>query len=253
MALDHALAACLDDGTGVLRFYRWARPTLSFGRNEGVRGRYGMRPGGLEVDFVRRPTGGRAVLHWRELTYAVVAPLDAWSGLRAAYRAIHEALAGALQGLAPVAVAEARSAGGVASVLGPDAGPCFRAPAPGELVAEGRKLVGSAQARLEGSLLQHGSILVEDDQALVEDLMALAGNSDGAPGGGRWAAGERPATLREWAGDVSIDELVDLVAKSLRETFGGTWELGSYRPTERRLAERFEEERYARDSWTWRR
>jgi len=255
MALDHALAACLGEGEAVLRLYGWARPTVSFGRNEPARGLYGDLPG---VDLVRRPTGGRAVVHWRELTYAVVAPVRAWGGPRAAYVAINEALAGALRTLGvPVELAgaaaalgdaaEATGAGGWAAALGPDAGPCFQSPAPGEVVVVGRKLVGSAQARLAGSLLQHGSILLHDDQAILE---RLAGGGVGAAGD---RGGARPATLGELVGDVGIDELAELVAMSLRETFGGSWAPGGYQPREIETAARLEAERYARDSWTWRR
>lgn len=246
MALDHALAACLQQGEAVLRLYGWSRPTVSFGRNEPARVLYSRPPGeqGDEreaeaapaLDHVRRPTGGRAVVHWRELTYAVIAPLDAWGGLRAAYVAINEGLGGALRRLGVPVELAGPPAG--APALRPDAGPCFRQPAPGEVTVAGRKLVGSAQARLEGALLQHGSILVDDDQGLL-------------------GGGDRPASLRELVGDVSIDELTDVVAMSLRETFGGTWMAGGapagYRPRELEAAERLESERYARDSWTWRR
>jgi lipoyl(octanoyl) transferase len=245
MALDHALAACLGVGEAVLRLYGWARPSVSFGRNEPARGLYG---GGAGVDFVRRPTGGRAVVHGRELTYAVVAPLNAWGGPRAAYVAINEALAGALAGLGvPAEVARDSAA------LGPDAGPCFQSPAPGEVTAAGRKLVGSAQARLEGALLQHGSILLEDDQGLLDQLAAGGRHEEGSGRSGGGPRTGRPATIRELVGDVSIDELTDRVAMSLRETFGGEWAPSAYRPGEIETAERLELERYTRDSWTWRR
>ena len=319
MALDHALAACLRDGEAVLRLYGWSRPTVSFGRNEPARALYGgpfearrrpeaRRGAASPLDFVRRPTGGRAVVHVRELTYAVVAPLHAWGGLRAAYVAINEALGAALRALgAPVALAEhpeepedsgagggvrsmrPAAAGAVRSVqrpaagsqrsagaraLRPDAGPCFRSPAPGEVIAGGRKLIGSAQARLEGALLQHGSILLEDDQGLLLSAAsaaadrradraagaaadraagAAAGAAAGTAGSAALAAGYRPATLRELVGDISIDDLTDLVAMSLRETFGGRWAAGGWRRREIEAADRLEAERYARHSWTWRR
>jgi lipoate-protein ligase A len=277
MAIDHALAVCLGGDEAVLRLYEWSRPTVSLGRNEPARGVYRTASGSVagppaRVDFVRRPTGGRAVAHWRELTYAVVAPTRAWGGLRAAYLAINGALAEALTGLGvPVGLAGARECAGGEDrrrrplheapseadrpPLRPDAGPCFRAPAPGEVVAAGRKLVGSAQARLEGALLQHGSILREDDQGLLEGMAAGPGGATPtAPGptaNGRSLG--RPATLRELIGHVSIDALTGQVAMSLRETFGGTWGDEGYRPLEIETAERLEADRYARASWTWRR
>lgn len=273
MALDHALAACLEEGEAVLRLYGWSRPTVSFGRNEPARLLYGETEAAPALDCVRRPTGGRAVVHWRELTYAVVAPLDAWGGLRAAYAAINEGLGTALRALgaavelapAPPRAAQPAARGltglsaardptaqpaarGGGMVLPPDAGPCFRSPAPGEVTAAGRKLVGSAQARLDGALLQHGSILVEDDQGRLGGLEA---------GPARVAPFDRPASLHELVGHVSIDELADVVAMSLRETFGGTWVADGapavYRAGELETAERLEVERYARDAWTWRR
>jgi len=235
MAVDHALADCLAGGEGVLRLYRWERPTLSLGRNEpaAIYPIEALRARGMEI--VRRPTGGRAVLHDAELTYAVVAPITAWAP-RAAYRAINEALAAALRSLgAPVAVSE-----GSSRTLGPDAGPCFRAPAPGEVVASGRKLVGSAQARIGGALLQHGSILLGGSQ------LSLGGETGRDQGHGS-------ITLSELVPHVSIDEVAAAVAESLRMRLGGEWEDGELRPTEDEAALRLEAERYGRDTWTWRR
>ncbi len=75
MARDHGLAASLRSGEGVLRLYQWDLPTVSFGRNEPAKGLYLEEMAKKEgVAFVRRPTGGRAVLHHQELTYALVFP-----------------------------------------------------------------------------------------------------------------------------------------------------------------------------------
>ncbi|HSR42176.1 MAG TPA: hypothetical protein VLL48_08395, partial [Longimicrobiales bacterium] len=158
MAADHALARDLPSDQAVLRLYGWSGPTLSLGRNEPARGRYDPDLARrLGVALVRRPTGGRAVLHHREVTYAVAAPVAPFGGLRSAYRAINAALVRGLARLGvPAGLAGSDAAGGG---LAPDAGACFRAPAPGEVVVGGRKLVGSAQVRFGGTLLQHGSIL----------------------------------------------------------------------------------------------
>lgn len=243
MALDHALASCLGPGEAVARLYGWSRPTVSFGRNEPARDRYAPeRAVEAGLDLVRRPTGGRAVVHARELTYAVVAPLGAWGGLREAYLAIHRALALALRAVGAPAELAPGGGSGAAARTGPAAGPCFLAPAAGELVAAGRKLVGSAQARVGRALLQHGSILLDDDQPLLERL---------GPAG--CAAGEGPATLRALVGDVGIDELRDAVAESLARALGGRWREDGHRARELAEAERLEAERYASDAWTWRR
>ena len=167
MALDmslHALAA--RSGGGYLRFYRWDPSCLSFGRHEPALRRYDRdRIAELGIDTVRRPTGGRAVWHAQELTYAVAAPEAAMGSLRQAYQRIHHTIASALRGLgAPVELAAARR--GVAI----DAGACFSAAAGGEVVRDASKVVGSAQLRGEGALLQHGSVLLDDDQALVHEM-----------------------------------------------------------------------------------
>jgi lipoate-protein ligase A len=238
MALDHALAECASDGCGVVRFYAWAPHTISFGRNEPAEGRYDRSAACAEgLAFVRRPTGGRAVLHAHEVTYAVIVPVHALGGARAAYRLIHAGLVGGLRALG---VSAGVAADGVA--LAPDAGPCFLAPAPGEVLAGGRKLVGSAQVRIRGALLQHGSVILRGDQARLARL------SGGEP------ETKAPASVEgELGRPVEPAELRDALAGGLRLALGGRWAEGDYLPPEIRRADELEDERYARDSWTWRR
>lgn len=243
MARDHALTEALPPGVALLRLYGWSTPTVSFGRNEPVRGRYdveGMLSAGLDV--VRRPTGGRAVLHHRELTYAVALPIRALGGVRRAYARIHRALG---RGLASLGVsAGIADGGGEASVRGVDAGPCFGHPAPGELVALGRKLVGSAQVRMGSALLQHGSILIENDQGGL--LRWTAGPTD--RGGG--------VSLAELIGGApSVREVRAAVRVGFAEEFGAPdrgahW--GVETPAGPEAVGRLEEV-YRSDSWTWRR
>ena len=170
MALDAALMRRAHaTGETVLRVYAWATPTLSLGRNQPARGRYDEARAAREgVAIVRRPTGGRAVLHDREVTYSVTAPADdrAGAGLHASYARINRLL---LDGLRRLGV-EASLAAPAGRAAVPSLAPCFETPAAGELVAAGRKLVGSAQWRDAGALLQHGSILVADDQPRVAAL-----------------------------------------------------------------------------------
>lgn len=238
MALDHALAEGVGDASAVLRLYSWAPHTISFGRNEPAAGRYDLeaaRAGGL--GFVRRPTGGRAVLHAHEVTYAVILPVRTLGGARAVYRRIH---CGIVDGLRALGVPAELAADGV--VLAPDAGPCFRAPAPGEVVAAGRKLVGSAQVRLGGALLQHGSVILGGDQGA---LVSLAGGD---------ASGDTAASVEDELGRaVDPTEVREALSEGLRLALGGAWAEGDYRPPEIRRADELEDERYARDGWTWRR
>ena len=175
MALDQALLDLAQHGTPYLRLYTWSPHCLSFGRHEPALRRYDrariVREG---TDCVRRPTGGRAVWHARELTYAVAAPLGLLGGLRSAYARIHAMLAGALErlGARPTLAPVERA-------MSPGAGPCFSGAAGGEVLLAGRKVAGSAQLREGSAMLQHGSLLLEDDQSLVRSLATPA---DATPG-----------------------------------------------------------------------
>jgi lipoyl(octanoyl) transferase len=168
MALDVALMLrARRTGETVLRIYGWSPPTLSFGRNQRVRDAVdpaALAASGLGV--VRRPTGGRTLLHHREITYSVTAPVEA--SMRESYARINDILMNALARLEVPAVAAGPAS---ARSLPPSAAPCFAEPATGELVVDGRKLVGSAQWRDGGALLQHGSILLDDDQPGIATVM----------------------------------------------------------------------------------
>jgi lipoate-protein ligase A len=212
MARDAALLTlAATTGSACLRLYRWEPFCLSFGRHEPASRRYRRdRITELGVDCVRRPTGGRAVWHARELTYAVAAPLHVFGGLKAAYLEIHALLARSLERLGAHPLLAPPS-----SLLPPSAGPCFAAPVGGEVLLLGRKAVGSAQVRQGDGLLQHGSILLEDDQSFVGELAGAP-----ASGGGGITLTEalgRPVTFgeaatavraewTEWAGSDAVAE-----------------------------------------------
>jgi lipoate-protein ligase A len=166
MAIDRALLERASAGESWLRLYAWSPACLSFGRHEPAARRYDRaRIEGLGLDVVRRPTGGRAVWHAGELTYAVAAPARVLGTLREAYDEIHRVIRNALRTLGvPAELAPARAA------IRPDAGACFAAPVGGEVIVGDHKVVGSAQLREDDALLQHGSILLADDQAMVTRL-----------------------------------------------------------------------------------
>ncbi|HJQ65653.1 MAG TPA: lipoate--protein ligase family protein [Gemmatimonadales bacterium] len=168
MAVDEALLLEADRaGTAFLRLYRFTPACLSFGRNEPALERFDRAAiERLGLDVVRRPTGGRAVWHDHELTYAVAAPVAAFGSLRDSYRSIHVRLASALQQLGiPATLAPDRN-GRVA--LGP--GACFSAPVGGEVVVAGKKVIGSAQVRRGTAFLQHGSILLNGSQDAINAI-----------------------------------------------------------------------------------
>jgi len=241
MALDEALRErARETGEHVLRVYAWRRPTLSFGRNQRARGLYDplrLRAAGLDV--VRRPTGGRAVLHHREVTYSVTAPAPPAASLRESYGRINRLLS---DGLRRLGVTVETVAGTARRTPAPTEAPCFELPVAGELVLGGRKLAGSAQWREGGALLQHGSILIEDDQSAVATLLSPPLPPTSRPATLREAMGRAPA-LGEVASALvaSVRALEDPAAAPLAMDAMWSAELPRARA------------RYADPSWTWRR
>jgi lipoate-protein ligase A len=195
-----------ESGEIVFSVYGWARPTLSFGRNQQAKGFYDpsvIRSTG--VDVVRRPTGGRALLHHREVTYSVTAPLAAVESLGPTYERINRIL---LRGLQRLGVGAAVSESETVPTRPTDV-PCFASPAKGELVSDGHKLVGSAQWRDDRAVLQHGSILIEDDQSLIARFLSDAGELTPIPA---------PATLSTSLGRVpDVSEVAEALFESVRE------------------------------------
>jgi lipoate-protein ligase A len=253
MALDDALLArARATGEVLVRVYTWDAPTLSFGRNQRAAGAYDpAHLGARGVAAVRRPTGGRAVLHAREVTYSVAAPAGALAPagapVRASYARINRMLAHALGALG-VGVREAAPA---QRAPRPDAAPCFERPTGGELVvgagADARKLVGSAQWQEDGALLQHGSILVDDDQSAV----AALGAEPVAPV-------PAPATLRGVLGRApTADEVADAIFAAARCLApDGEAAVEPLAPAARAALDGDAARRrphYLSDAWTWRR
>src|SRR5213592_793838 len=166
MAID---AALLDRANGgglsFLRLYRFDPPCLSLGRNEPAARYDHTEIARRGLDVVRRPTGGRAVWHEHEVTYAVAAPVAAFGSLRHAYHTIHARIAAALRSLGADATLAPHQPPPSSRVDQPT--PCFATPVGGEVLVAGRKLVGSAQVRKGNAFLQHGSILLDGSQEII--------------------------------------------------------------------------------------
>jgi lipoate-protein ligase A len=227
-------------GETVFSVYAWTRPTLSFGRNQPARGHYDVdRMQSMGVDVIRRPTGGRALLHHREVTYSVTAPIAAGDTLRTSYERINSILVGGLVKLG--VTASMATPTGRATLQ--DGTPCFAAPARGELIVGGRKLAGSAQWRHDGALLQHGSILIEDDQSMIALLALRTAEDRKIPA---------PATLTESLGrEPQVSEIRNALFDAVRELEDpAATTLDESEVRELALAQlpRFENE-----LWTWRR
>lgn len=171
MALDEALLDWHSEGKipPTIRFYGWDPATLSIGYFQKVEKEINLeavKEHGL--GFVRRPTGGRGVLHEHELTYSVIVSEDypdMPKSVTEAYRVISE---GILRGFQLVGLdayfAVPKTAEEKEALKSPRSAVCFDAPSWYELVVEGRKVAGSAQTRQKGVILQHGSILLDLDE-----------------------------------------------------------------------------------------
>lgn len=178
MAIDVELLDRADrTGASCLRLYRFDPPCLSLGRNEPAARYDHAEIARRGLDVVRRPTGGRAVWHEHEVTYAVAAPVEAFGSLRDAYHVIHERIAAALRSLGVGATLAPHRPRASRRVEGPAS--CFATPVGGEVLVAGRKLVGSAQVRKRRGFLQHGSILLDGSQEIVRVVSRQASQVSG--------------------------------------------------------------------------
>ncbi len=174
MAIDEAMAEAAAAGAAppTLRFYQWDPPCLSLGRNQPIAEVDHAVCRQLGYDVVRRPTGGRSILHTDELTYSVTGAATEprlAGGVLDAYLRLAEALEVSLQRLGlPVQKAPGSTR------TGPDvSAACFEVPSAYEITVAGKKLIGSAQSRRQGWVLQHGSLPLYGDIARVVDCLSL--------------------------------------------------------------------------------
>ncbi len=238
MARDEALFhLCHERKQGFLRLYSWRLPTFSIGASQ--RAARALNLDAIRVrggEVVRRITGGKAVLHHREITYAVASSEDVFfreNDLHRSYLLISQVLVRAFRSLGVDAVLSK----GSASELSRSSNPCFSFPTPHEIEVAGRKIVGSAQKRDRQALLQHGSIPL----AMDYDLYAAGAN---------FPAEALRRSMTTW-GDLSprpACELRAALAASFREFTGGELVPFAFGPEqEPRLAEL--RAKYASDAW----
>jgi lipoate-protein ligase A len=240
MAVDHALlASCASGAAGFpcVRFYRWDPPALSLGyHQDAAKAADPAALGGLGIDLVRRPTGGRAVLHEHEITYAVVA--DCREGELAGpvmqtYRRISEAL---VQGLVSLGFPAQLSAGERPTPRN-SLDPCFARSARCEVETDGAKLIGSVQLQQGGALLQHGSIPLRFDASRLA-LATGGGQADKVVG--LWES-DRPRR--------SVEELTGALAAGFAQHFEVALEPGCLTPEEDQLVRELEREFYGNADW----
>jgi lipoate-protein ligase A len=173
MAVDEAILAAVgpDLVPPTLRLYAWHPPCLSLGYAQPSSDVDTFRLAERGWQLVRRPTGGRAILHTDELTYSVIGPLSeprlAGSVLES-YRCLASALLHALHRLGIAAESHAAPSPTGSSTKGPV---CFEVPSNYEITVAGKKLIGSAQARRKEGLLQHGTFPLSGDLARITQVL----------------------------------------------------------------------------------
>lgn len=220
MGVDEALlTSAIRDGIATLRFYEWRGAWLSVGFAQEIDAARRAACGAAGVGVVRRTTGGRAVLHGGDLTYAIAAPADALPpGVRASYGLVCDALCEALRALNIAADRVLRER----ASSGHRAFDCFAAPAADEICVRTRKLVGSAQRRVGGAVLQHGSIRVRPDSARARRAAGIDGDV--------------ATSLQEVGVGIGVPVLRDACAAALGDALGGSLEAATLTERERHWA-----------------
>lgn len=249
MAIDQAILEAVVAGSSqpTLRFYAWSPPCLSLGRSQHLAEVDLSACSRRGIDVVRRPTGGRAILHTDELTYSVTllqTDPRTEGGIVEGYRRLSEGLLAGLRRLGVPAV-QARNS------MPPRPGAtavCFETPSDYEITVAGRKLVGSAQWRAGGGVLQHGSLPLQGDIARIIDVLPF---SDKDRENQRDHLHQKATTLEEAVGRaISYERVADALASGFGQALNVRLVLGQLTPAELSLASRLWRERYASPDWT---
>lgn len=243
MAVDEALLGSVGSGRSpaTVRLYGFAPATLSFGRfqraKDKIDGEAIQRAG---ITMVRRPTGGQAVLHDQELTYAVVLSKDHLEPFhkREIYRFIAELL---LSGLARLGVRGQSNRNRIGDPHNPD---CFRSTGEYEIASpSARKLIGSAQVVNRNASLQHGAIPLDTSYKQIGKYLALGLMEDH----------EEPGCLSEELGrPVSFEETVKAFAEGFDSGLdrrGISLQAGELTDSEKEQAAELLKSKYSRDAW----
>jgi lipoate-protein ligase A len=252
MARDEALLrrVIAKESPPCLRFYMWDPPGLSIGRFQKIDHGVDLdacKKHGVEV--VRRLTGGEAVLHDDEITYSMIIPFThpgfEGRGVIDTYKTISKALVKGLE----LAGVESTMAGEAPTRADPAGqGVCFYTPTVNEIVADGRKIIGSAQTREKLVILQHGSIPIDWDLDKQFDVMGIPVENRALF---RDMFGKRATTISEQLGGKrpTFDELVRNFSKGFEDVFGMKLKLSQYSKPEEKMTEHLIKSKYGNDSW----
>jgi lipoate-protein ligase A len=258
MAVDEATLTAVAEGRSppTLRFFAWEPPCLSIGYSQAVDEVDIIRCRQADVDVVRRPTGGRAILHTDELTYSIAAPQvepRVAGGVVESYRRLSVGLVRGLR-LLGVEVAQAGAGHGTVALIGQDAdvsAACFDAPSAYEVTAGGKKLVGSAQVRRKRAVLQHGSLPLQGDIARICHYLVVP--SEGRREELRQELRARATSLELVLGRVVPSaQVVEALVKGFSEALNLHLEPGELSQHELALVQQLGQEKYRAEAWNFR-
>ena len=249
MAVDHAILEAVVEGASppTLRFYAWSPPCLSLGRSQRLSDVDLEACHAAGVGIVRRPTGGRSILHTDELTYSVTllqTDPRTEGGVVEGYRRLSEGL---LAGLHRLGVPAAQAVGEHKPGQDPTA-VCFEVPADYEIAVAGRKLVGSAQWRARGGVLQHGTLPLYGDLTRIVDYLTL---SDAGREAQRRRLRLQALTLEEaLACILPFEKAVDALVAGFAQALNLVLVSAELAPRERALSADLKDRIYAAPEWT---
>ncbi len=255
MAADEALVRAVAKGARpAFRVYGWQPPAVSFGYAQRVRREVdAQKVRACGIDIVRRATGGRAVLHWNELTYSVVCAADdpAMGGnISEAYRKISAGLLAGVRALGVDATFESRRHTQPSPRGKTLTAPCFTSTAQYEVAFEGRKLIGSAQQRIGATLLQHGSLLLGAEHKRIADL--LPDDKPGLQKRFRRELDRHTISLSEALADtVDFDAAAAAIQQGIQDTFNIHLIEATLSQPERAETQRLIAEKYATEEWNY--
>ena len=252
MAIDHAILEAVAAGNTppTLRLYAWQPACLSLGYGQPFADVDRERLAMAGWDVVRRITGGRAILHTDELTYSVAVPNDhalVTGDIISSYRRLSEALVAGLRMLGATPQAEQLATGT------PHSGPvCFEVPSHYEITVRGKKLIGSAQVRKFGGVLQHGTIPLGGDITRIVEVLSFADEAQREHERDR--VRQHALTLSAAIGrPVGWEEAAAIIARGFQSTFAIVFYTENLSADELARAEVLCDSQYATDEWTHRR
>ncbi|EST56208.1 octanoyltransferase [Brevibacillus panacihumi W25] len=259
MAVDEAILQLHAEGKvpPTVRFYTWSPATLSIGYFQKA-----LKEINLEevhkhgLGFVRRPTGGRAVLHDKELTYSVIVSEQhpkMPSSVTEAYKIISMGLLHGFQNLGLRAeMVSLASEEEKEKYSSPGSSACFDSPSWYELVVEGKKVAGSAQTRQKGVILQHGSILLDMDVELLFSLLNFS--SDRLKQRMMESFRQKAVTINEVSSrPISLQEAMDAFGRGFASGLDVELVPGELTEEEQALAKELAQTRYGTEEWNLRR